>query len=354
MRRSIACLGLLACALGAGPRAAHAQSSTNLLGDGIRAYRNLEFDLAARRLRGALAQLPGRDAPAADQATGLVYLGAADLFRGRRDSATAVFRRLITFDPAYRPDRLIFPPEVTGLFDRIRQETKTLAVAVPRETELVVGEAAFTVRLVASSFQTVEVSLLYGDGGPFRPLYAGPIGDSLKVQWDGLDAAGGMPAVERVLLRVASRTPFGALVAIRQLPLELRVLPADTLPWPPPPAQAQLLPERASGGAAVRALLGGVLVSGAVVALPAIVGGGGGPSGPRVAVAGTVGLASLVGYILHRPGRPLAANIRANEARRAEWRQRAADVEAENARRVRRARLAIRAGEPTVIRPGGS
>jgi hypothetical protein len=344
---------LLACALGAGLRAAHAQSSSNLLGDGIRAYRNLEFDLAARRLRGALAQLLRRDA-AAEQATGLVYLGAADLFRGRRDSATAVFRRLITLDPGYQPDRLIFPPEVTGLFDQVRQNTKTLAIAVPRETDLTVGDGTFTVRLVASSFQTVEVALLSGDGSPFRPLYTGPMGDSLRVEWDGLDAAGAIPAVERVLLRVTSRTPSGVLVAIRQLPLDLRVVRTDTLPWPPPPAQGELLPERSSGGAAVRALLGGILVSGAVVALPAVVGGSGGPSEPRVAVAGTVGLASLVGYVLHRPGRPLAANTRANEAMREKWRQRVASVKAENARLSRKARLAVHAGEPTVIWLGGS
>ena len=351
--RSMALLGLLACGLGAGSRAARAQSSANLLGDGIRAYRNLEFDLAARRLRGALAQSPGKDAPA-DQATGLVYLGAADLFRGRRDSATAVFRRLIMFDPGYQPDRLIFPPEVTGLFDRVRQETKTLAIAVPQETEIAVGDGALSVRLVASSFQTVEVTLLNTDGGPFRQLYAGPIGDSLKVQWDGLDAAGGIPAVDRVLLRVASRTPSGVLVAIRQVPLDLRVFRGDTLAWPPAPTQSQLLPERSSGGPAARALLGGILVSGAVIALPTIVGGSGAPSEPQVAVVGAVGLASLVGCILHRPGRPLEANIRSNETMREEWRQRVASVKAENARRVRQARLAIHAGESTFIRPGGS
>jgi len=350
----MACLGLLACALTAAAGGAHGQASANLLGDGIRAYRNLEFDLAARRLRGALAQSPGKNAPVADQATGLVYLGAADVFRGRRDSATAVFRRLLLLDPGYRPDGLIFPPEVTELFERVRQQTKTLAVAVPRQTEIAVGNDVFTVRLVASSVQTVEVTLLYTDGGPFRPLYAGPIGDSLQVPWDGLDAAGGLPAVEKVLLRVASRTPFGELLTIRQVPLDLRILRADTLSWPTAPAQSQLLPERASGRAAVRALVGGIVVSGAVVALPAIVGGRGGAAGPRVAVAGTVGVASLVGFILHRPGRPLAANIRANEAKRAEWRQSVAGVAAENARRVRQGRLAISAGAPTVIRQGGS
>jgi hypothetical protein len=325
------------------------------VGEGIRAYKNLEFDLAARRLRGALAGAheQATQATPASQATALVYLGAADLFRGRRDSASAVFRRLITLDPAYQPDRLIFPPEVTGLFDRVRQETKVLAVSVPRDTEVAVGEGSYAVRLVASSFQMVDVTLLNADGAPFRPLYTGPVGDSLRVSWDGLDAAGGVPTVERVVLRVASRTQLGALVAIRQVPLHLRVVPADTLPAPPPPAGAQLLPERASGGAAVRALLGGVLVSGAVVALPALVGGRGGPTAPRVAVAGTIGLASVVGYILHRPGRTLPANVRANEAARREWQERAAGVAAENARRLRQPRLAIRAGEPNVIRAGG-
>lgn len=353
MRRYRAAIGLL-CSLGIGWSGAYAQSSVSLLADGIRAYRNLDFDLAAGLLRREAALLSASDAPAADQAKALAYLGAADLFRGRRDSATAVFRRLIVFNPRYRPDRLIFPPEVTGFFDGVRHDTKTLAIAVARDTQISVGREWFTLWLVASSFQTLDVTLRYPDGAPFRTLYTGPIGDSLKVQWDGFDAAGGTPAVDRLVLRIASRGPSGELVGMRQLPLELRVLRPDTLAWPLAPAPSQFLPERSAGGPAVRALMGGALVAAAVVSLPAVVGGTDAPSGRRIAVAGTVGLASLLGYILHRPGRPVAANIRANEEVRHAWRQSVASIEAENARLLREVRLVIRAGEPTIIQARGS
>jgi hypothetical protein len=72
-----------------------------------------------------------------------------------------------------------------------------------------------------------------------------------------------------------------------------------------------------------------------------------------VAVAGTIGLAGLFGYMLHRPGRPLVANMRANQTLRETWQRRVATATAENARRRRDVRLAIRAGEPTAIQPRG-
>src|SRR3989475_9438576 len=81
-----------------------------------------------------------------------------------------------------------------------------------------------------------------------------------------------------------------------------------------------LRPERAASGPATRALLGGLLLSAAVVSLPAAVGSHDTPSGPRVAVASAVGVATALGYLVHRSGRPLPANIRANDAVRQEWR----------------------------------
>jgi len=321
--------------------------------DGVRAYKHLEFDLAAGLLRRQLAPLEAAGAPAAKRVLGLVYLGAAELFRGRRDSAAAVFRRLVMLDPRYRPDRLVFPPEVTGLFEGVRQQTKTVTVDVPHDTTIAPGPGAFGIWVIASSFQTVDVTLRYEDGAPFRALYSGPIGDSLKVQWDGLDAAGAPPPVNRVLLRVASRTPTGELASIVQIPLDVRLFRPDTLPWPPAPAASAFLPERAKAGPAGRALLGGVLLSGAVAALPAIVGGTDASSGPRIAVAGTIGFAGLLGYVLHRPGRPLVANARANQTLRDAWQRRVETTTAENARRRREVRVMVRAGEAIAIQPRG-
>jgi len=185
VRRYLTRLAVLAWALSAAPDLLAAQSSDTLFATGVRAYKNLEFDLAALLLRREVAQLTTAGAPVAERTQALVYLGAADLFRGRRDSAAVVFRRLVTLDPRYRPDRLVFPPEVTSLFDGVRLQTKTVMVEVPRDTTLGPGHGTFDIWLIASSFQTVDVTLRYTDGAPFRPLYAGPIGDSAKVQWDG-------------------------------------------------------------------------------------------------------------------------------------------------------------------------
>ncbi len=352
--RRLARLCVLAGALGAvAPGALPAQASDTAFATGVRAYKNLEFDLAAWLLRRDVAQLTTAGAPTAERARALAYLGAADLFRGRRDSAVAVFRRLVMLDPRYRPDRLVFPPEVTGVFDGVRLQTKTVAVEVPRDTTIAPGAGAFDIWLIASSFQTVEVTLRYPDGGPFRSLYAGPVGDSLKVQWDGLDAAGAPPPVSRVVLRVASRAPTGELAGMIQVPLDVRLFRPDTLPWPPPPADRQLLPERATSGAAKRSLVGGLLLSGAVAALPTLVGGTDTPSGPRIAVAGTIGFAGLLGYVLHRPGRPLPGNVRANQTLRDAWQRRVASTTTENARRRQEVHVVVRAGEPAAIQPRG-
>lgn len=352
MSRRLAPLCALAWAFTAGlPAQARAQASEAPFAEGVRAYKSLDFGLAAGLLRRDLARLAAANAPAAQRATGLLYLGAADLYRGRRDSALVVFQRLVMLDPRFRPDRLVFPPEVTSVFDSVRTRTKAVAIAVPPDTDVAPGAGNFGAWLFASSFQTVEVTLRYEDGAPFRSLYAGPIGDSLRVQWDGLDAAGELPPVGRVLFRATSRAPTGELAGIVQLPLDLKIVRPDTLPWPLPPADSELLPERARGGPAARALLGGLLVSGAVAALPAVVGGSGTSSGPRTAVAATVGFAGVLGYLLHRPGRPLAANIRANRQRRDAWQQAVDATTAENIRRRRDVRLAVHAGAATGIQP---
>src|SRR5207249_8051859 len=152
---------VLACVLGATPGNAAAQSGDSLIVMGMRAYKNLEFDAATLLLRRGVVQLTAANAPVARRAKGLVYLGAAELFRGQRDSAVAVFRRLVVLDPRYRPDQLVFPPEVTNVFEAVRLRTKTVAIVVPRDTVIPVQDGAFRARLVASSFQTVNVTLLY-------------------------------------------------------------------------------------------------------------------------------------------------------------------------------------------------
>src|SRR5207248_9315588 len=104
------------------------------------------------------------------RAQGLRDRGAADLRRGRRDSPVAVFRRLVQLDPRYRPDRLVFPPEVTSVFDNVRVETRAVVLVAPADTEISTGTGAFTFWVVASVFQAAAATLRYPDGAPLRAL----------------------------------------------------------------------------------------------------------------------------------------------------------------------------------------
>src|SRR5919108_753813 len=89
--RRILWIALLVCGWSAAAAQGAAQAAGSPFADGIRAYQNLDFDQAAALLRRDLARSSG--VPVGERAQGLIYLGAADLFRGRRDSAGGGFRR---------------------------------------------------------------------------------------------------------------------------------------------------------------------------------------------------------------------------------------------------------------------
>ena len=133
-----------------GAQVLRAQSARELLGQGVQKYQALEYDAAAALLEESL----GRDSSGlADslRARALTYLGATELFRGQRDSAVATFRHLVLLNPRYRPDELIFPPQVTNLFQEVRRATRAIAVAVPPVTELRTRIERFTARVLTSS-----------------------------------------------------------------------------------------------------------------------------------------------------------------------------------------------------------
>jgi len=112
-------------------RAQHGGASEVLSG-AIRAYRDLEFDAAARMLRRVLTPPLAIELDDSGRARALTYLGAAEHYRGRQDSAIAVFRRLVALAPDQRPDTLIFPPEITRLYEGVRSSVPPrIAVKAP-------------------------------------------------------------------------------------------------------------------------------------------------------------------------------------------------------------------------------
>ena len=338
---------LLCC----GARVLGAQSAGDLLGQGVRKYQALEYDAAAALLERSL----GRDSVAglADslRARALTYLAATELFRRQRESAIAAFRQLVLLNPLYRPDELIFPPQVTNLFQEVRRATRAIAVAVPPVTELRARLERFTGRVLASSLADVAVTLAQEDGTPVRELYKGPVLDSVVVTWDGLTAAGAPVDDGRYLLRVTPRIPTADGPRARQVVLDVKKVVPDTLPWPPELTTPPLLPERTSTGPAFRSLAAGLVAGAAAVALPSIMAQGKDASGARFAVGAAVGVSGIVGFFARKP-RLLEANVRANTSQRDAWKKKLDAVRVENAARLRTTRLVVRAGPESIAERG--
>jgi len=325
-------------------RPALAQTPAEQLARGVRSYQNLDFDNAAATLRAALA----RTGPAAlsdtEQARGLVYLGATELYRGRRDSAAAAFGRLLFRDPRYRVDQLLFPPEVTGLFQQVRITTRAAAVVATPLTQLRRAGDHLVVWVYTASSQPVNVAVLRANGVPLRSLYQGEVADSLQISWDGRAADGSLADSGRYLLRVDSRGDDGRVVRSVGLRLDVMQVRRDTLPLPLPLADSLLSPEFRPGSSGRRGLMTGLAAATAVVVLPSVLASKAGGMSERFVVALALGTAGLYGFQVQRRPQPIPENIAANQALRLAWQRQADSVSAENAARRRNIGLTIRAG----------
>jgi hypothetical protein len=338
-----------AASLAAGaPRALAAQGADDLLAQGVRAYQNLAYDAASGLLRRSLAPSGDRGLSDAERSKALMYLGATEIFRGRRDSALVAFRRLVLQEPRYRPDQLIFPPEVSSTYDLVRRVVPAVT-AVAEATEIMLGDALFPIRLYASSFHEIQALITTDEGRLVRQLYIGPIADSLVVRWDGLDSAGTGPARGRHLLVVVSRSTQGQPLRRFQLALETSARVPDSLPHPKAPSETTLQQERRSAGPAWRSLLGGFAAGGAAALLPTLVTGESSGSNARFVVAGTLSLTGVVGFLVQRPGRVMARNVAANRAARDAWQRQVQQTIDENARRRADVKLTIKPGRVTRV-----
>src|SRR5258705_12092899 len=338
-------------AIAAAVPAAAAQAGTGLVARAVTAYEGLELDAAAGMLRRALTPPLADSLGSAERARALSYLGAIEVLREHRDSAVAVFRRLVLLDPRYRADTFVFPPEVTRLFDDVRLRTRVVAIRVPDDTVVPVQQGWFNVWLFPSAPHDVTVMIAREDGRPLRALYAGPLGDSLRVRWDGRDSTGALAARGHLWLTVASRSG-GAAERLVQLPLDFDVA-VDTITHPVAPGADQLLLERANRRTGVRSLVSGLVIGAAAVALPQIVAPGERSSGTRLVVGSTLALSGIIGYLVQPAGRSLPDNAATNRGRQGGWQQRTNAGIAENARRRQGPAFRVRtAGHTVVIEQG--
>jgi hypothetical protein len=353
MRRVVALLATVWLAAVAGTRPARAQSATDVLAQGVRAYEDVEFDGAAGLLRRALAFQGTEALPSAGAARALIYLAATELFRNHRDSAAAAARRLVLLDPRFRPDEQVFPPPVLALYEGVRRATPAVSARAAADTSIRPGADAFAVRLYASTFHDVSATLGTEAGQVVRTLYAGPIGDSLALTWNGLDSAGARAPDGRYTVTVTSLDRQRRVVRTLRLPIDVAQPSVDTLPHPAPPADSLLRPEREPLGPAARALAPGALAGLAIAVLPTVVAGREDASGARFLVAGTVTIAGIAAFFSHHPGRAIPGNAAYNRGLREDWRRAVDDVVRRNTQHAREVIVRIRAGAPLVITPEG-
>ena len=350
MTRALALCAALVAGAALLPTAAAAQAAPAVLVQAVRAYDDLDLDGAAGLLRRALSmQGAGALAPAdADRA--LMYLAATELLREHNDSARAVARRLIVANPRFRPDELVFPPQVLTFYEGIRRATPAVTARAPADTAIRPGAEALAVRLYASTVHDVTATLDRDDGRVLRTLYAGPVGDSLDLHWNGQDSSGTAPPNGRYAITVTSLDRQRRAVRILRVPLEVTQGRVDTLPHPAPLADSLLLPERQSFRPALRAFAPAALAGVAIAVLPSVVANGEDASGARFVVGGTVTVAGLVAFFSHHPGRSIPGNAAHNRTLREAWRREDAEVARRNAERAR-GMLGIRAGAPVLLTP---
>ncbi|HET7024850.1 MAG TPA: hypothetical protein VFI39_06590 [Gemmatimonadales bacterium] len=343
---------LLAILVAAGGRDAAAQSGAELLTRGVQAYQALAFAEAVPLLQESLAQDSIGVLSPDGRAQALCYLAAAQLFGHDHAGATETFRALVRMNPRLRPDKLIFPPQVTDLFLEVYKSTRAYATEAAPESRLRPGVDRLLVELYGSLHDDVSVAIARDDGTAVRKLYVGPIMDSVALAWDGLTAARAAPAEGRYLLQVTAAGTDGP--PWYELPLDIERLPVDTLPWPAAPdtvtpTGTPLVP---SDHDADRSLAAGIVPALFVVALPGLVARGTHSTGDRLLVGATIGVAGVIGFLVHRirrsPGDVRGIDISTRE----NWRRRLAAVQAENAARRAGATLLIKVGHPTAVSPG--
>lgn len=296
--------------LGATPAGVAAQCRIDLVESGVQAYRDLDLVAAAERFNQAVAANPSGQC-GTENARALVYLGATHWLAERPDSATRAFERAVIQAPRYQPDAVEFPPAVTDLFDRVRRETPAVAATLPEEVEIGPGSdrQALDVHLTASTDHSVSVTVRSGERS-VRVLHeglleAGPRGT--VVVWDGraMDGrpvASGWYDLEIVSADARSRP-------VRKLVVALSVESDAPEPSAAEPRSVELVdtagaaaaPLRAetSGGGNVWKAIGlasaGLVGGAAVVAFPYVVDGGSG-SWIRYPIAGSLGVAGIIGF----------------------------------------------------------
>lgn len=323
----------------AAPAAARAQSPEQALEQGIQAYRELEMESAGWLLRQALAS---DRLNAQQRRTALSYLGAAELYRDRRDSALAAYAGLILLEPYHQLDPLAFGPDVQAVFEEARRRTPMVEVSATKAS-FAPGDPGLPVRLRVNTPHVVVVTAEAVNGTVLDTVFRDRVRDRATAHWDASGPPGVRPPVGGFVLGIASLDGRGRVSRRVTLPVHVTRSPENPLAVPVPPI---LLPETQPAGPAYTRLgLGIAAATAAYFITPVFTDS----KAPQIALTVAFAAAGIIGFWEVRPGKPLPKNVVANEVAREAWEARVAGVQQENRQRADGGTVTIEIG-----RVGGS
>jgi hypothetical protein len=304
--------------------AARAQTPERALDQGIKAYRELEMESAGWLLRQALA---GDKLDGPRRLTALGYLGAAEFYRDRRDSALAAFGQLVRLEPHHRLDVLVFGPDVQAVFAEARRLNPRVEVSAAR-TSFPPGAPGLPVRLRANTPHVVVVTAETPTGAVLDTVFRERVRDTATAHWTATGRAGGRAPVGKFVIAVSSLDGRGRVHRRVELPVHVTRSPEDPLTAPTPPT---MLPVREPWGPGIaRLVLGLGAATAAYYLTPEVTDS----KGLQLFLTQGFVAAGVVGFLVAHPGAALPDNVVANRVAQETYEARLTQVRMENQRRA--------------------
>ena len=344
--RWIVATALVLCSM---PVSARAQDSTAVVLQQARdLYERIELERSLPLYRSVLSPGWRFEVTQAQRVDASLYLGAALLLLGERDSALAHFRAALERDPFADLDPSRFTPAQLEAFQAARQAVFAIAVRPILATRLDPRAGRMTFTIATTHAASVRCEIRVADQATAFPAFVGEIRGGLReIEWDGVLPSGQLAPSGRYAFVLLARSLVAArggtqvtdstavYFDIKQEYPALEDTLADI-------AATDLLPEQYHASAATGDLLKGLgIAAGALlfanVASSQDLGGANGMAAAVGAVGVTVGVTSFAA----RRGGDRPENIAANERRRAERSAANAEIRRRNADRLAQTVLLI-------------
>lgn len=303
------------------PARAVAQDSTAAALERARQhYERLDIERALPLLRQVLSPQWPHPVTPAQRVEAYVYLGAALVLVGQRDSAVSYFGAALARDAFTDLDRRQFTPAQIAAFAAARRLAFAVDVRPVASARADVRTERINFTVATTHAAALQVFIQPLETGVAVSIFSGASEGVRDVAWDGLVADRRLAPAGRYALLAVARSRLLSRADSAQVFFEVAHGTAaleDTLPDLPRGAR---LPERETGRARGELLKGAAVAAGALLASGALANGdlGNGQRGGAALVGGVAVVVGIAGFVRARPEIP--HNIVENQRREAERR----------------------------------